>query len=123
MTATRKPLFSATEEPMTATSTMPSGAKPEKFCDDIRPEITNSIEGQEVKYLYVDPSAGFTAETPAALQIAEMIVTMIASPRNIVIGSGSLFPARSIASRIRSRRLFFAELFSLIDDPFFPLPY
>ena len=31
MTATRKPLFSATEEPMTATSTMPSGAKPEKF--------------------------------------------------------------------------------------------
>ena len=29
--ATRKPLFSATEEPITATSTMPRGAKPEKL--------------------------------------------------------------------------------------------
>ena len=28
---TRKPLFSATEEPITATSTMPRGAKPEKL--------------------------------------------------------------------------------------------
>ena len=100
--ATRKPLFSATDEPITATSTIPSGAKPEKLVITFVHRYWIPATEKRLKVSTVEPSAGLTAVTPSILQIAEIITTTTASPRNRVIGSGSLLPTRSIESRIRS---------------------
>ena len=62
----------------------------------------------------VEPSAGLTAETPKALHSALMSTTIIDRPKNSVMGSGSLLPARSMLSRILSSMVFLAMVFSSI---------
>ena len=62
----------------------------------------------------VEPSAGLTAETPKALHSALMSTTIIDRPKNSVMGSGSLLPARSMLSRILSSIVFLAVVFSSI---------
>lgn len=121
MKAARKPLFSATPAPMTQTSTMPSGAKPEKLLTAFDQIMRRPSTLRRFTTLMTLCVPGCTASAPIEAKTADSTSTIQASRIKSVAGSGSLFPATSTVFRNLSiKDLFLVS--SINNSPFLKYP-
>ena len=100
-----RPECSATPMPISATSTVPSGAKPVKLVTRLVRMRCRPSRLSRFTALTVLPVVGCCTSRPASEASHDAKMTSSASSANSVAGWGRALPPRSMASRMRSRRV------------------
>ena len=106
--AAKNPARSANPDPMMTTMTMPSGGNAVNTCGSSTNSRRICAASSRLTALTASPVAGLIADAPTAARTADSTMTMQMEMMKSETGSGSLFPATSMAFRIRRSRLGFS---------------